>query len=121
MAKEEHVPTKLVISGSMITATVRDEQHKVNFKVDLSATPHTIDLTPQSGPNEGKTMKAVFELKKGDTLRICLDEKDRDRRPTAVASKPDSGLTLAVFQREGAREPAGRQRRIPKAIRSSEN
>jgi len=99
---KEVVPANPVIVGELcpddITSTwhiIAHDQHRNYLTIDLS--------------------------QEGDTLRICLDEKDHDRRPTAVASKSDSGLTLAVFQRGGAREPAGRQRRTPKAIRSSEN
>jgi uncharacterized protein (TIGR03067 family) len=87
----------LTIKGDTITFKVKDESHTGTIKVDASKTPKTIDLTPDDGPEKGKTILGIYELK-GDELRICHGEAGKDR-PTEVSSKEGSGLSLAVLKR----------------------
>ena len=87
----------VTIKGNSLTFKIGDESHTATITVDASQTPKAIDLTPDDGPQKGKTMKAIYEVK-GDELKVCHGEPDADR-PKELASKEGSGLLLATFKR----------------------
>ena len=61
----------LVISGDQFTLTTNGQvAEKGTFKLNPSANPKALDMTPQEGPDKGKTMLAIYELS-GDSLRLC--------------------------------------------------
>jgi uncharacterized protein (TIGR03067 family) len=68
------------------------------FAIDPSKKPATLDFTILSGNDKGKTQLAVFEVQ-GDTCRVCLANAGSKDRPTAFATKEDSGHTLIVLKR----------------------
>jgi uncharacterized protein (TIGR03067 family) len=57
-----------------------------------------IDATILAGPNKGKTLPGIYEIK-GDTFRVCFETQGGDR-PTAFKSEAKSGRVLAVYQRD---------------------
>jgi uncharacterized protein (TIGR03067 family) len=57
----------------------------------------TIDIRPIMGPEEAKRLRGIYRLE-GDSLKLCWT--DGDRRPTEVATKPKSRLSLLVLKRE---------------------
>jgi uncharacterized protein (TIGR03067 family) len=67
------------------------------FRINPKAKPKTMDCTPTSGAEKGKTQKSIYELK-GDTLKECGSNAGKDR-PTAFATRPGSGHILAIYQR----------------------
>jgi uncharacterized protein (TIGR03067 family) len=89
---------KLEIKGEQYTVTVGDKVDKGTVKMDAAKKPKEIDITGTDGPNKGKTMLAIYELK-GDTLRVCYDLGGK-ARPTEFASKANTLQFLVSYQRE---------------------
>ena len=99
LKENQDIPVKLVIDDKKITATVKNEDHSVAYTLDSSKAPKHMDIVPDEGPNQGKTLKAIYELK-GDTLTICVHPEDSTKeRPKKLASKEGSGLVVVVFKR----------------------
>jgi uncharacterized protein (TIGR03067 family) len=71
-------------------------------KIDPSASPATVDITPSSGPDKGKSVLGIYEVK-GDTLRSCIAPAGKPR-PRAFESKEGSGHTLFTYKRVKPRE-----------------
>src|SRR5262249_26207484 len=67
------------------------------FKLDASKSPRQIDITPDGVP-KGTVFQGIYKLEK-DTLTICF-AGPKGKRPTAFASKEDSGVTLTVWKKE---------------------
>jgi len=73
-----------------------------SLKLDPTQTPKHYDVTITEGPSKGLVTQGIYEVA-GDTYRICLPLRGKDRPPGFV-SKPGSGLLLFVFKRE-AKDP----------------
>ena len=89
--------TFLVIEGDRYTLQLPDAVRKGTFKIDPAKSPKQIDVTAADGPDKGKTMRGIYELK-GATLRYCLAQPQKDR-PTEFTSKAGSGHVLYVHKR----------------------
>jgi uncharacterized protein (TIGR03067 family) len=89
---------KLVIKDGKYTVTVGNQPDKGTSKIDPSAKPKTMDITGTDGPNKGKTMLAIYELK-GDTLRVCYDVSGK-MRPTEFKTAANTQLFLVTYKRE---------------------
>jgi uncharacterized protein (TIGR03067 family) len=86
--------------------TVKGEQYTVfrfskpigkgTFTIDATKKPKTIDSQPAQ-PNV-KPILGIYELDR-DTLKVC-NARPGQERPQEFASKPGSGHTLTVWQRE---------------------
>jgi uncharacterized protein (TIGR03067 family) len=59
--------------------------------------PLGIDVNGTDGPNKGKTLLAIVELR-GDKLRICYDLSGKTR-PTKFESRRKTLLFLAEYKR----------------------
>jgi uncharacterized protein (TIGR03067 family) len=66
------------------------------YLVNDRATPRTIDIVGQDGPNAGRSMLAIFELK-GNRLTVCY-ELDGSRRPDNMYA-PDQLLLSITYER----------------------
>src|SRR3981081_297463 len=71
----------LVLDGHDYSIIDRSNQivDSGEYLVNDSATPWTIDIVGRDGPNAGRSMLAIFELR-GDRLTVCYD-LDGQRRP----------------------------------------
>ncbi len=67
------------------------------YTLDSSTSPKSITITGTSGPNSGKTIPAIYELK-GDTLSICYDLSGA-KRPTEFKSIPGTRLYFVTYKR----------------------
>lgn len=67
------------------------------YKVDPSRKPRTQDLMPAVGPNKGKTLLGIYEVK-GDELHSCIADPDKER-PKEFTSKVGSGHLLNTWKR----------------------
>jgi uncharacterized protein (TIGR03067 family) len=67
------------------------------YLVNDSATPRTIDIVGRDGPNAGRSMLAIFELK-GDRLTVCYD-LDTQRRPENMQVQEDQMLLSITYER----------------------
>jgi uncharacterized protein (TIGR03067 family) len=63
-----------------------------------SPNPKEMDIKGVEGPNEGKTILAIYELA-GDELKICYDLSGKSR-PTEFKTRPNSQLFLVTYERK---------------------
>ncbi len=96
---ERQTPGKilLTIRGNVMTLKVGEETWKATIKADTGRKPHTLDISYESGPDKGKTIRGVYEVR-GDELRICHGDATRER-PDEIASKKGSGYNVGVWKR----------------------
>jgi len=86
-----------MIEGDALTLKIGDQTRTATLKVDATKTPPTMDVLMEDGPQKGKTMKAIYQIK-DDELKVCHGEPGADR-PTEISSKEGSGLTVVTFKR----------------------
>jgi uncharacterized protein (TIGR03067 family) len=89
---------RLVLSDGKYVVTVGKNPDEGTTKIDPTKDPKTLDILGVKGPNQSKTILAIYELK-GDTLRVCYDLGGKER-PKEFKSKPDTKLFLATYHRE---------------------
>jgi uncharacterized protein (TIGR03067 family) len=90
--------TRLTLKGDKYTLDDGKEKRTGTFKLDATKTPKTLDIIADSGPNKGKTLKAIYKIE-DDTFTYCVAGPDKDR-PTEFSGKEGSGHTLLVNKRE---------------------
>ena len=66
--------------------------------VDEKSKPKGMTIKSSKGPNAGKTIPTIYELK-GDTMRVCYDLSGA-KRPTEFKSKEGTQLFLVTYQRQ---------------------
>ena len=88
---------KLVIDGDKYTVTVGKSTDKGAIKFDPVAKPKTMDIIGGDGPNQGKTILAIYELN-GDTLRVCYDLTGKVR-PTEFKTRNGELYFLVTYKR----------------------
>ena len=71
-------------------------------EIDPNAMPSAMIIKGTKGPNEGKTMLAIYELS-GDTLRICYDLTGL-KRPTVFATEGGTRQFLVRYKRENNKQ-----------------
>jgi uncharacterized protein (TIGR03067 family) len=77
---------------------VGDKPDKGTYTLDSTSKPKSMTITGTEGPNRGKTVPAIYELK-GDTLRICYDLSGA-KRPTEFKSIAGTKLYLVTYNRK---------------------
>lgn len=80
---------RMVITQDTLSMEVGGQKNVSTYRLVPSTSPKSIDLT-----TGGRTKPGIYDLQ-GDTLRICISE-DRDERPTAFDSQPDSVNDLVL-------------------------
>jgi uncharacterized protein (TIGR03067 family) len=85
---------KLVVKDGKYTVMVGGQPDNGTTKLNSSAKPKAMDITGTDGPNKGKTILAIYELK-GDTLRVCYDVSGK-ARPEKFETAPDTQLFLVT-------------------------
>ena len=88
----------LEVAGEKYTVTVGKTVDKGTVKIDAAAKPKTMDIVGTEGPNKGKTILAIYEVK-DDTLRVCYDLSGK-ARPTEFKTKKGELVYLATYQRQ---------------------
>jgi uncharacterized protein (TIGR03067 family) len=68
------------------------------LKVDKTKFPRTMQITGVKGPNEGKTLLAIYQVV-GDNMTICYDLSGQ-AYPSEFESLPGTQLFLVNYQRE---------------------
>jgi uncharacterized protein (TIGR03067 family) len=90
--------SKIVVKKDMFITISMGATYKGTFKIDVSGTPKTLDLTFTEGPEKGKTNLGIYELD-GETWKICLNVTGKDR-PKEFIAKAGSGFVLETLRRE---------------------
>ncbi|HWN98620.1 MAG TPA: TIGR03067 domain-containing protein [Blastocatellia bacterium] len=67
------------------------------YKLNPAEKPKTMDITGMAGPNQGKTLLAIYEVT-GDTLKICYDLGGKTR-PSEFTTTAGTKQFLAVYKR----------------------
>jgi uncharacterized protein (TIGR03067 family) len=81
---------EVVISGE-------EQTDRGTFKLDAKAQPKALTLTSLKGPNEGKTIPAIYEIKDG-VLRVCYDMSGAGH-PKEFKTMPFTVLYLLTYER----------------------
>jgi uncharacterized protein (TIGR03067 family) len=90
---------RIEIKGNSHTVYFGDKAvvHDVSFVINPSANPKTTEDTINEGPDKGKPIRGIYQLK-DDTLISCV-AKPGDERPKEFVTSPGSGHTLRVFMK----------------------
>jgi uncharacterized protein (TIGR03067 family) len=78
------------------------DKREYTYTLDPAATPRAIDTSPLDGTFKGKKGPAIYELD-GDSLKLCIPNKETKDRPTEFKSPKDSNLGLFVLRRVKAK------------------
>jgi|SRR6185369_9267112 uncharacterized protein (TIGR03067 family) len=89
----------LVLDGHDYSIIDRSNQivDSGEYLVNDNATPRTIDIVGRDGPNAGRSMLAIFELK-DDQLTVCYD-LDGQQRPENMQVNEDQLLLSITYER----------------------
>ena len=86
--------------------TLTDEEYEVvaesldkgTIKYNKTVDPKEMDIKGVEGPNKGKTILAIYELK-DDKLTICYDLSGKSR-PNEFKTQPKTKLFLVTYERK---------------------
>jgi RNA polymerase sigma factor (sigma-70 family) len=93
---------KIVIAGKKATVLNPGLAKNVaTITVDAEQSPRPIDFSYFQGPARGQKVPGIYALKDGE-LHLCIPNDKGEKRPTAFATKPNSGLLLLVLKRRPA-------------------
>ena len=79
--KEMKVPegTQLTLTGTKYVIKAADREiESGTFKIDPSKSPKQMDIMPADGPNKGKQVLGIYELK-GDGMTAAGDDAGKNR------------------------------------------
>ena len=79
-------------------AVIAESPDRGTVAYDTSAEPKTMDIKGVEGPNKGRTILAIYELK-DDMLTICYDLSGLSR-PKGFETRPGTRLFLVTYARE---------------------
>jgi uncharacterized protein (TIGR03067 family) len=88
----------LVLTDGKYTVTVGELTDEGTVKLDPAKEPRAMDIVGTKGPNQGKTILAIYELT-DTTLRICYDLSGK-ARPKEFKTKADTQLFLVEYKRQ---------------------
>jgi uncharacterized protein (TIGR03067 family) len=88
----------LVLADGKYTVTVGGQPDEGTVKLDPAKEPRAMDIVGTKGPNQGKTVLAIYELT-DSTLRVCYDLSGK-ARPKELKTKPDTLLFLVEYKRQ---------------------
>jgi uncharacterized protein (TIGR03067 family) len=87
---------KLILSDGKYTVLVGEQKDEGTVKLDPAQKPSAMDIVGTKGPNQGKTIPAIYELSH-NKLRICYDLSGKER-PKKFETRPDTQLFLVEYQ-----------------------
>lgn len=90
--------TRWVITGNRYVIEEEEGRDEGELMIELEVTPHTLDLVGKTGPNAGKTIRAIFRIR-GDLLQLCYDVSGQARRPQAFGTARDSMQLMVRYRR----------------------
>lgn len=89
----------LKLEGKQYSVTVNGTPDKGTCVIDMAAKPARMTITGTVGPNQGKTLLAIFEVSAPDRMRVCYDVTGRE---FPAEFKSESGTThyLVEYRKE---------------------
>lgn len=95
---EEQLKTmRLKIKDGTYEVTVANVSDRGTLKIDSRANPATMDIIGTEGPNKGKTIPAIYELR-GNSLRICYSLSG-EKRPMEFKTGGTESIFLVTYKR----------------------
>jgi|SRR6266568_1553082 len=88
---------KLLLNNGKYTVVVGEDKEEGTYKVDTGKSPHPIDIEATMGPNKGKKIPAIVEIK-GDTMRVCYNV-DGKERPKDFTSTEENKFLIISYKR----------------------
>jgi uncharacterized protein (TIGR03067 family) len=88
---------RLVVKEEKYTATVGDQIDEGTVTLDLESDPKGMEIKGSKGPNDGKTIPAIYELK-DDVLKVCYNLEGK-KRPTKFKTTAGSKLYLVTYKK----------------------
>ena len=97
----------LKIEKGRYEVTIKGEHHSDTgtFTLDETVTPKRMTINSESGPNKGKTFRAIYEIKGADAMRVCYDLSGK-QFPKEFKAPKDTELYLVGYRRQTS-EAAG--------------
>lgn len=89
---------QLKIEGDNYVVTSMGKADKGTCKLNPTVTPKTLEMTGVEGPNAGKTILAIYEVKEGE-LKVCYDLSGKEF-PKEFKSVNGTLLFLVTYTRE---------------------
>ncbi|MCA9079995.1 MAG: TIGR03067 domain-containing protein [Planctomycetaceae bacterium] len=91
----------LTIAGDRYEVTVIGEDHSDAgiFLLDETVTPHRMVIKSESGPNKGKIILAIYEIKGPNAMRACYDLSGA-AFPTEFKAPKETQLYVAGYRRQ---------------------
>ena len=87
-----------VFSGAQMTGTISGTMYwKVNFAIDPSKSPKTIDYEITGGPAAGAKQFGIYEFN-DDTCKLCVGKLNGER-PKNFDARTGSGNTASTWKR----------------------
>ncbi len=93
--------TTLSIKGMNYEVTVEGEDHsdKGTFTLDTTTTPKRMTIKSTAGPNKGKTILAIYEMKNEVSMRVCYDLSGKEF-PKEFKAPRGTPLYLAGYRKQ---------------------
>ena len=93
-----------VFTGAQMTGTISGTMYwKVNFAIDPSKSPKTIDYEIIGGPAAGAKQLGIYELN-DDTCKLCVGKLNGER-PKDFDAGPGTGNTTSTWKRVKSAAP----------------
>ncbi len=89
----------LTLEGKKYSVTVNGAPDKGTCEIDMAAKPARMTITGTVGPNQGKTLLAIFEVTAPDRMRVCYDVTGREF-PTEFKSESGTTHYLVEYRKE---------------------
>lgn len=95
LSKEDAQKTKVRFKGDMLSITIGGQEKATQIKVDASKKPHTIDITPNEGPDKGKTYLGIYKIEKNEVTLAFIKSGERPKEFTS-----ENEVTLLKLKKE---------------------
>jgi uncharacterized protein (TIGR03067 family) len=92
--------TILKLDNGKYEVTVAGSPDKGTYTIDPAAQPKTLDITGTEGPNVGRKIHAIYQLR-GDTLLVCY-ALGASARPSEFKSPSGTQYFLVTYSRKGS-------------------
>ncbi|HBN74771.1 MAG TPA: TIGR03067 domain-containing protein [Planctomycetaceae bacterium] len=91
-----------------VTITGEEQPDKGMFILDETVTPMRMVIKSVSGPNKGKIILAIYEIKGENAMRVCYNLSG-NAFPTEFKAPKNSEFYLVGYRRQKAEEPEKEQ------------
>jgi uncharacterized protein (TIGR03067 family) len=88
----------VAVKGTTYTLLDNGKSDPGRFSIDPSTQPKQMDIHPESGPDQSKTLLAIYELD-SDTFRVCY-ASEGNKRPVSFSTTDNSGSLLIDYKRK---------------------